>query len=406
MSTDHPFVMMLGSRGCPDLQGGVERHIEELAPRLVALGCRVEVLGRAPYLEPGAPRVWRDVTITPLACPRRSSTEALVHTLVGVVYAARHRPDLVHIHAIGPALLVPLARLLGLRVVVTHHGFDYERAKWGRVARVVLKVGEQAGMRFASARIAVSEQVANVAARRFGVPVSAIPNGVVPRSRPTTTGAPDRFGLEPGRYVLLVARLVPEKRHLDLIKAFARAAPAGWHLVLVGGADHPTPYSRAVLDAAARTPQALATGSQSGLALVELIAHAGLFVLPSSHEGLPIALLEALAFGIPALASDIPANREIGLAPEHLFPVGDLDRLARLIARACAEGRNAAECDDLQARVARDNDWDRIAARTLDLYRAALGGSVVLVPIGAASSQPAGTPRPEPIGTASEPAPQ
>lgn len=361
-------VMMLGLRGYPHVQGGVERHVEELAPRLAALGCRLEVLARAPYVENDGPVRVGDVTVTPLPSPRRRSLEAIAHTAAGVAYAAWRRPDILHIHAVGPALLVPVARLLGLKVVVTHHGYDYDRAKWGGVAKAMLKLGERVGMRFASGRIAVSRSIAGAMAKRYGVPVAAIPNGVAPADAPPTTGALERFGLVPGRYVLMVARLVPEKRHLDLIAAFERAAPPGWRLALVGGADHADAHAAHVLGVAEAAPGVVATGVQTGLALAELLSHAGLFVLPSSHEGLPIALLEALSFGVPSLASAIPGNLEVGLDPDCYAPVGDVERLAALIAERCAHPATERERDALRARAAA-YDWDAVAARTLELYR-------------------------------------
>ena len=374
-------VMMLGLRGCQrtglrglglDVQGGVERHVEELAPRLAALGARIEVLARAPYVAGQDPRIWRGVLVTPLPSPRSRSWESIVHTARGVIYAAKVRPDLLHIHAVGPALLAPAARLLGLRVVVTHHGFDYERAKWGALARLALRAGEAMGMRFATARIGVSQAVAARMLRRYGVPIAAIPNGVGRERAPPTSTALRGFGLERGRYVVLVARLVPEKRHLDLIEAFARAAPLGWRLALVGAADHADDYSRRVAEAGRTVPAVVTTGFQSGTALRELVAHAGLFVLPSSHEGLPIALLEALAVGVPALASDIAANREVGLADDRYFAVGDIDRLAALIGRHCRERPLPDECETMRARVLERYDWDHVAARTLAVYRSAV----------------------------------
>ncbi|WP_239501207.1 glycosyltransferase family 4 protein, partial [Stenotrophomonas maltophilia] len=70
-----------------------------------------------------------------------------------------------------PALMTPLARLFGLKVVVTHHGYDYDRQKWGGLAKLMLKLGEKAGMRFARARIAVSNDIALTMENRYGVPV-------------------------------------------------------------------------------------------------------------------------------------------------------------------------------------------------------------------------------------------
>ena len=123
-----------------------------------------------------------------------------------------------------------------------------------------------------------------------------------------------------------------------------------------------------MLAAAAAVPDTVATGFLTGTDLREITAHAGLFVLPSSHEGLPIALLEALSYGLPALASDIPANREVGLAEDCYFPVGNVDALAAALAQACSEPIDAADQAALRTRIARDYDWDAIAGRTLALY--------------------------------------
>ncbi|MGA1288768.1 MAG: glycosyltransferase family 4 protein [Rubrivivax sp.] len=119
-----------GLRGLPGVQGGVETHAEQLCPRLAALGCRVTVLTRAPYQPADVGASWRGVALRRLWAPRHKHLEAVLHTLAAVLHAGLVlRPDVLHIQAIGPALWTPLARLLGLRVVVTHHGPDYQRQK-------------------------------------------------------------------------------------------------------------------------------------------------------------------------------------------------------------------------------------------------------------------------------------
>ncbi|GAA5169769.1 glycosyltransferase family 4 protein [Viridibacterium curvum] len=364
-------IAMLGLRGFPEVQGGVETHCAHLCPLLVELGCDVTVIARAGYQKPGYLGGWKGVKFRALWTPRSKGAEAIVHTFLGVLYAGLVlRPDVLHIQAIGPALMTPLARLLGLRVVVTHHGPDYDRQKWGRLARSILRMGEACGMRWANARIVISRTIRDLVKNKYGLDSALIPNGVTLPELPDSTGALTHFGLEPGKYVLLVSRLVPEKRHLDLINAFAQAALPGWKLALVGGSDHPDDYSRAVEQAVQRSPAVVATGFQSGLALRELYAHAGGFVLPSSHEGLPIALLEALSFGLPVIASDIPANLEVGLPEESYFPLGDVATLAARLS-LLATGMPEPESATRQARrewVVGRYDWHQIATATRQVY--------------------------------------
>src|SRR3546814_2062610 len=121
--------------------GGVETHCEELLPRVKRLAPEASIAGvvRGPYVPIGE-REHLGVRIVPIASPRSRSFEAIIATFNSVLAARRDGAKLVHIHAIGPALLTPLARMLGLRVVVTHHGEDYRRAKWGFVARQMLRL--------------------------------------------------------------------------------------------------------------------------------------------------------------------------------------------------------------------------------------------------------------------------
>ena len=371
---DNISVMVLGLRGFPAVQGGVETHAEYLYSELVQIGCDIEVVVRDSYQPKENPDVWNAIHFTRLWCPRKKSSEAIVHTFLGVLYAAWRRPDVLHIHAVGPALLTPLARLLGLSVVVTHHGQDYQRQKWGRLARWTLKFGERCGMHFAHQRIVISSVIRTLVVAEYGRDSVLIPNGVNVPVLPATRAAPETFGLVPGKYVLLVSRLVPEKRHLDLIRAFAAAGLDGWKLVLVGACDHPDAYARSVLDAAADTSGVVCTGFQSGLALRELYAHAGIFVLPSSHEGLPIALLEALSYGLPAIASDIPANLEVRNAGVSFYPLGDVNTLAQALRARALAGHDAARARAVRQHVADRYRWHTIACSTRLVYESVLAG--------------------------------
>lgn len=374
MSKESIHIAFLGLRGFPEVQGGVETHCANLCPLLVGKGCEVTVITRAGYQKQEFLAGWRGVSFKALWTPRSKGAEAMVHTLLGVLYAGLWlRPDVLHIQAIGPALMVPLARFLGLKVVVTHHGPDYDRQKWGRLAKMMLRLGELVGMRFANARVVISKTIYDLVKNKYGLVSDLIPNGVVLPELPNSTGALDAFGLESGKYVLLVSRLVPEKRHLDLILAFELAHLSGWKLVLVGGSDHPDDYSRSVDVAVARVKGVVATGFQSGLSLRELYSHAGVFVLPSSHEGLPIALLEALSFGLPVVASDIPSNAEIALPAECYFPLGDTAALARCLQAAYSRRPDSIQREDIRRWVTARYDWNVIAEQTLVTYRRVMG---------------------------------
>lgn len=372
----HLRVLVVGLRGLPDVEGGIERHAEHLYPLIAELGCSVEVLVRAPYHSRGKPLNHRGVALKRLWSPKGGSLETLVHTLLGTLYAGIVRPDVLHIHAVGPSLMTPLARLLGLRVVVTHHGADYEREKWGRFARWILRLGERLGMRISNERIAISRTIQTSVQVRHGRDSTLIPNGVDIPDLPTTSIRPREVGLVPQRYAIQVSRLVPEKRQLDLIDAFANAA-TGWKLALVGSIDSTDAYTQEVIRAAERNPNVVLTGFMKGLDLSELFAHAGVFVLPSSHEGLPIALLEALSFGVPVIASDIPANLELGLPSESYYRLGDIEQLTQRIqqfAKDIPESERTTRRMRLRTWVAERYDWRKIAHATLAVYNRACEG--------------------------------
>jgi glycosyltransferase involved in cell wall biosynthesis len=361
-------VMILGLRGLPNIQGGVETHVEKLAPRLQLLGCDVEVIARSPY-QPIERSQWKGVQITRIWSPKLPSAEAIVHSLLGVIYAGIKRPDVLHIHAIGPAIVTPIARLFGLKVVVTHHGPDYDRQKWGRIGRLALRIGESAGMRFSQGRIVISPVIEALVETKYRKSSTLIPNGVDTPQQQEGTGHISRFGLSRQKYVLIVSRLVPEKRHKDLIEAFALAKLEGWKLAIVGGSDHKSIYEAEIKALAQRHPSVVLTGVQTGEALQQLFANAGLFVLPSSHEGLPIALLEAISYRLPVLASNIPPNLAVGLPSECYFQLGDVKSAGEMISSICLSLPDARLKAALIADALMPNfDWHSIALRTHDLY--------------------------------------
>jgi glycosyltransferase involved in cell wall biosynthesis len=172
----------------------------------------------------------------------------------------------------------------------------------------------------------------------------------------------DGLGLQPENYILAVGRLVPEKGFDDLIDAFeASDQPEGRKLAIAGNADHETDYVRALRMRA--SDRVIFLNFQPRPVLKCLYENCGLFVMPSYHEGLPIAALEAASCAAPMILSDIAANRDLGLSATRYFPVGDIERLRHML-----EGTHQSEAAEAQMVKARF-DWDKSASSTAALYR-------------------------------------
>ncbi|MCK5617553.1 glycosyltransferase family 4 protein, partial [Candidatus Pacearchaeota archaeon] len=305
-------IAVLGTRGIPDVQGGVETHCEHIYPEFVKLGNKVTVYRRLPYVKDDGITEFKGISLIDLPCPRKKSLEAIIHTFRGVMHAWHMKPDVLHIHAVGPALLTPLARLLGIRVVITHHGPDYQRAKWGKFAKLILRIGEWFGCRFANEVITISKSIAEHIFKTTGRRnITVIPNGVEIPELVETFGVGTQYGLEKGKYIFALGRFVPEKGFVDLIKAFGWLQGVGcgvkgeedvegdmsynpepiaknlepktlnYKLVIAGDADHENETSRQIKALALTTDNVVLTGFIRGQSLCELFSHAGLFVIPS-----------------------------------------------------------------------------------------------------------------------------
>lgn len=320
-------IVVTGTRGIPNIMGGVETHCEELFPHIAAKGYDVTVIRRKSYVRDSLTE-YKGVKLIDIETPKKKSFEAIIHTFKAILKAKSLKADIVHIHAIGPALLTPMARLLGMKVVFTHHGPDYDRDKWGKAAKFMLKLGERMGTTFANEVIVISKVIDNILIQKYGrKDCHLVYNGV---PEPEICDFPEYFeelGIEKGKYILGMCRFVPEKNLHHLVEAFSKIDTKGCKLVLAGDTDFEDDYSRQ-LKATAKEQGVILTGFIKGRKLHSLLTHTRCFVLPSSHEGLPIALLEAMSYKLPVIVSNIPANLEVGLNKNNYFPVGNIDALA------------------------------------------------------------------------------
>lgn len=360
---------MVGTRGMPANYGGVETVVDVLARQLVRRGHDVTVFCRSEDYAEHPPMV-DGVTLTYLPAVPRPGFGALVHALRATVWSIGRGFDVIHFHALGPGMMSLIARpFTRAAIVVTVHGRDDRRDKWGRVARTVLRCAASISARVPHATFVVSQALADEYAQEFGRSTTVVPNSInaIEPQPPGETLA--RFGLEPGRYFVSVGRLVPEKAPHELVSAHSRSL-TDFPLVVVGGAAGTEDYVSHIREEAAPNEQILFTGPLYRDELAEVFTNAGAFVTASHLEGLPTALIEAGRAAVPIIASDIAPHLEIlgiehGGAGRRTFPVGDVDALAKMmeaVSEAIGEERFGAK------QLAQQLDEKYAPARTAEVH--------------------------------------
>lgn len=368
---------MIGQKGYPPVHGGIERHVAELAARLPAHGFAVDIYSRPHYSaldgETGLP----GVAVRRVGSIPTKHLDAISHTVACTLDVLRRSAPIVHYHALGPGLLAGIPRWFGRRrTVVTVHGLDWQREKWGPVARGVLRLGEVASAALPDRTIVVSQALAEHYRRAHGRQARYIPNGIDVPPEPgggdaeASAAHRSRLGIT-APYALFVARLVPEKGCHLLLEAWRRLPEplrAAHQLVIAGDAGFTDSYAERLReDAQAGT---VFTGYVHGQDLAALYDGAAVMVLPSTLEGLSISLLEAMGHGRCCLVSDIPPNVEAGGGCVATFRSGDVADLARELAGLLADGTRRARLGTAAREHVRGAyDWDRVAAETAALYR-------------------------------------
>jgi glycosyltransferase involved in cell wall biosynthesis len=363
-------VAMIGQKGYPPVGGGIERHVAELARRLATRGFAVDVYSRPHYSQASGDTDIPGVRVIRLPSLPTKHLDAFSHTFLSSLDALRRNTDIVHYHALGPSLLAWMPRVLGgKRVVVTVHGLDWQREKWGPFARRVLKVGEAASCRLPNRTIVVSRALQAHFREQRGVATEYIPNGITP---PVPRG-PEFLRAEglPEAFVLFAARIVPEKGLHLLIEAHRRL-PAelrrAFPLVVAGDAGFTRGYAERLREQA--HPEVRFVGFVHGSLLDALFANASVMVLPSSLEGLSITLLEAMAHGRCCLVSDIPPNVEAAGGCAAVFASGNVENLRQELERLLGDdGRRAALGARARAHAFANYSWDAVADQTAAVYR-------------------------------------
>jgi len=361
-------VAFIGGRGVISKYSGIESYYEEVGKRLVAMGHEVTVYCRAHFTPDLAEH--NGMKLVRLPTVRSKHLETLIHTSLSTLHALTRRYDLVHYHALGPALFSLLPRLVGLKTAVTVQGLDWQRRKWGRLASAVLRLGERASVHLPNGTMVVSRVLQNRYREQHGVEAIYVPNGGALRERKEPRTILE-WGLLPGGYVLFLGRFSPEKGCHLLVEAFEQIENDA-KLVMAGASSYCDEYSRELRTHASDRIRMLEW--VSGDTLDELLTNAMIFVLPSDLEGLSLALLDAMGAGLCVLTSDVPENREVVDGAGFTFQRGNsadlADRLRFLIANPAvreAAGRTARK------RIEDHYQWQKIAEEIESAYLEILG---------------------------------
>ena len=361
-------IAFIGGRGVVSKYSGIEAYYEEAGKQLVAMGHDVTVYCRS-YFTPAMDE-YQGLRLVILPTLRSKHFETVIHTALSTIHALFSKCDIVHYHALGPALFSFIPRWFGKKTVVTVQGLDWQRRKWGRIAATVLRLGEKAAARLPDRTMVVSRTLERHYLATHGSSAIYVPNGTTIREKHLPAKL-SRWGLQPDKYILFLGRFSPEKNCHLLIQAYEKIdTPV--KLVLAGGSSYSTEYEKKLRSHAGE--RVVLLNYVAGDELDELLTNAMLFVLPSDLEGLSLALLDAMGAGVCVLTSNIPENRELVENAGFTFEHGDVNDLERMLRLLMAEERVRQDAAQRgQEHVRQHYLWPGIAEEIEKVYLDAVG---------------------------------
>lgn len=366
-------IAMFGHKRIPSREGGVEIVVEELSSRMVSLGHDVTCFNRSGHHISGSVydvqhyTIYKGVHLRKVISIDRKGLAAITSSLFASFFCAFGKYDVIHIHAEGPALFCFIPKIFGKKVIVTIHGLDHRRAKWGNIAKKIILKGEEFAAKYADEIIVLSKDIQDYFIKKYGRKTNYIPNGVnVPRIISANI-IKKQYGLEKDSYVLFLGRLVPEKGITYLLEAWNNIS-TDKKLVIAGGCSDTENY---VKDLKRNSPDnVIYTGFVQGIILEELFSNSYIYILPSDLEGMPLSLLEAMSYGNCCLVSDIAECIEVVENKAEFFKRSDVEDLKRVLQNLLNNPQKVLE----YKKAARDfiikkYNWDDVVDRTIDLYK-------------------------------------
>ena len=365
-------IAMLGHKRIPSREGGVEIVVEELSTRLVQKGHIVDVYNRKgnnvsdKSIKTKKIKEYKGVNIKTVFTINKKGLDALIYSFFASIRVLFGKYDCIHYHAEGSCAMLWIPHLFRKRTVVTIHGLDWQRSKWGGFATKYIKFGEKMAAKYADEIIVLSKGVQEYFKKTYNRETNFIENGV---NKPTIK-APniikEKYNLEKDDYILYLARIVPEKR-LDLLIDAFKKTNTNKKLVIAGGASHTNDFYNEIKQKASENSRIIMTGFVQGEELQELFSNTYLYCLPSDVEGMPISLLEAMSYGKNCLISNIDESTQVCGEYATVFKKGKLDDLKDKL-EECLEGKNRFESNIISDYIINKYDWDEVVEKTIEKY--------------------------------------
>lgn len=372
-------IAMIGHKRIPSREGGVEIVVEQLSVRLAALGHKVDAYNRYGHHVSGKKydeeygrgdrKYYKNVRIRIVPTFKSSKLNAIVYSFLATLRALFVPYDIIHYHAEGPCAVLWIPKLFRKRVIVTIHGLDWQRAKWGNFASFIIKFGEKMAAKYADEVIVLSENVKQYFKDTYGRETVFIPNAIEKPAKREPELITEKFGLQKDGYFLFLARIVPEKGVHYLIEAF-RKMKTDKKLVIAGGSSQAIEYMEKVHRMAAEDERVVMTDFVQGQMLEELYSNAYAFVLPSDVEGMAISLLEAMSYGCCCLVSDICENVEVVEDKAFTFKKSDVKDLQEKMEYLLEYPETVEEYKRQSSDyICAKYNWDDVVKETLAVYR-------------------------------------
>lgn len=367
-------IAMIGHKRVPSREGGIEVVVEELSSRLVKLGYNVTCYNRTGHHVSGKKydkkrlKNYKGIRLKNVFTIDKKGLAAVSASFFSSIYAALGKYDIVHFHAEGPSFMCWLPKLFGKRVIVTIHGLDHKRAKWGKFARCYIMMGEKNAVKYADKIIVLSNDVKQYFKDKYNRETVIIPNGVNKPCIKQVNVIKDKYALEKDEYILFLGRLVPEKGIEYLIEAF-KSIKTDKKLVIAGGSSDTNDFMNELKNMAKEDERIIFTGFIDGEILEELYSNAYIYVLPSDLEGMPLSLLEAMSYGNCCLVSNISECKDVVEDKAVIFEKSNVEDLKNKL-RKLIDNKSLVEYYKKTASefICKKYNWDDVVKRTLEIY--------------------------------------